>query len=518
MPQPGNAEAIRWLCVTELLDPTVELHQAFFSERLPHPKLAEREATLQWLRRCGMCEALARSAFANAATKVHDKATACRLRGERLPIDLLQQAEQVASAIVSCYSLLSDDAAQPGEPPLDEWLRGLGQLRVARPFAMPPRVFIEAPSESVNAALAETPRELLQLCQSFGGPADALVPFAGNCIPLETSHTHILNAACWSRTTVLHVPNARHVPSALVHGLGAEAAPTIEHVCQHTIFICSQPEATLRTWQRDQRDLWLEGRSRVGRAGSFKQQLEMATYVTLATSEPTALQSYLQDAPIVLLESAYSEAFHFVQPSRVFVDLTYGAPPYAYPLRDVGVSFGRYRLHSLLDCPRTPTLDQCATWLEDMSRHANGAPLRPQQLRSAQNLADLAGLKIAYGSATLPGTRPLPLPDREGRLQPSTHLLVDDAPWLDGRVDKSGTGYIPVVHSSLTTSTALRLGARRLSSAVMELPDGPLTPVAPGDLERLLGPAAAPALNSQLVVWNTNLRARALRVSVRRAV
>ena len=81
-----------------------------------------------------------------------------------------------------------------------------------------------------------------------------------------------------------------------------------------------------------------------------------------------------------------------------------------------------------------------------------------------------------------------------------------------------GGTHIPVVHSSLTTSTALRLGARRLSSAVMELPDGPLTPVAPGDLERLLGPAAAPALNSQLVVWNTNLRARALRVSVRRAV
>lgn len=107
--------------------------------------------------------------------------------------------------------------------------------------------------------------------------------------------------------------------------------------------------------------MWLRGQ--VGRAGSFKQQLEMAVYVFLATCEPAALQELLQDAPIVLLESASSyvserSSFTFVQPSRLFCDLSYGAPPYAYTLRDAELSFGRMKLHLLLDCPRTPTLEQ----------------------------------------------------------------------------------------------------------------------------------------------------------------
>lgn len=53
----------------------VDLHLAFFPERVPHPALRS-ERHLQWLRRCGMAETLSRSAFTEAARKVHHAADA----------------------------------------------------------------------------------------------------------------------------------------------------------------------------------------------------------------------------------------------------------------------------------------------------------------------------------------------------------------------------------------------------------------------------------------------------------
>jgi hypothetical protein len=93
------------------------------------------------------------------------------------------------------------------------------------------------------------------------------------------------------------------------------------------------------------------------------------------------------------------------------------------------------------------------------------AALTSTQLRSAAVLADLAGFKLHYGVGTAPST-PFRIPDRAGKLRKAPNLLVDDAPWLDGRVDKSADGHLPVVHSSISAQTALRLGARALSSAV----------------------------------------------------
>lgn len=152
---------VAWLCVTELLDPTVELHRSIFPERLP-PEALRGEDQLAWLRRCGMRRALTRSSLTAAALKVHlrplsppsadechgfppplstradcpaarqvhEPACAAIERCERLQRSLLQQADEVVRAVVSCYALLSDDASQPeGEPPLDEWLSLLGQVR-----------------------------------------------------------------------------------------------------------------------------------------------------------------------------------------------------------------------------------------------------------------------------------------------------------------------------------------------------------------------------------------------------
>lgn len=47
----------------------------------------------------------------------------------------------------------------------------------------------------------------------------------------------------------------------------------------------------------------------------------------------------------------------------------------------------------------------------------------------------------------------------------------------------------------------------------------PLRPLQPADIDRVLGGGGvSPAITSQLAVWNRNLRARAFRLSVRRAV
>ena len=502
-----------WLKVSELLDPQIELHNTFFPERLPHPSLCQ-EACLQWLRRCGMYQSLTRSAFIAAARKVDAEATRA-IKTMRPPsADVRAQAQQVVSALCSGFSSLSDDTQQPDQPPLDEWLRELGTLRIASPFALPPRAFEKVDPSKLHG-LGEAQKELLQLCRATGY-VEPLVPFAGTVIPLETSHIHLLNSACWSCATVVQVPNARQLPQALVLGLGAYTSATLQHLVQHTIFLCSQPPPMLMEWQRDSRDVWIEGRSKVGRSGTFTQQLELGCYAFLATADPMELQAALGDAPIVLLDSTYRESFQFIRPSSLFVDLSYSAPPYAFTLRDTEMAFGRVRLHALLDCPRTPSLDQLVGWVQDMQQHAGERPLPPLQLRAATVLADLAAIKLYYASfdAAAPRPQPFLIPDRTLRLRRAPDLLVDDAPWLDGRVDN---GHLPLVHASLNTTTALRLGARALSTAVLEVPDGPLLPLSAEAIDGLLYPGAHDAVSSQLGTWNKNLRSRGFRVAVRRA-
>ena len=505
-----------WLRVVDLLDPAVELHGSFFPERLPHPSL-HVERVLQWLRRCGMAEALTRTAFLAAAQKVHGAASSAQAERRSVSAEAREMAKQVTTALFAGYHQLSDDAQQPNQPPHDEFLRDLGQLRIATPYAMPPRTFYESVGAAEQLKLAPSVAELVTLCRAAGGPIEMLVPFAGNIIPQETSHAHLLNAACWSQAMVLHVPNARQLPLPLITGLGAYPIAMLEHIFQHTIGICSLPEVTLRTWQRDGRDAWLDGRSRVGRSGSFKQQLELGCYPYLATAEP-ALLAGLLDAPIVLLESVYTERLVFVPPSRVFVDLSYSAAPYAYTPRDVEFAFTRVKLHALFDCPRTPSLQQVHGWLREMTETAGNAPLDPVKLRSSIVLADLAGLKLLYDTSTEAASASFPIPDRSGRLRNASNLLVDDAPWLDGRVDKSADGHLPVVHSGISATTALRLGARALSAAVQELPDGDLMPVRAEAIDSMLYPGARDAVESQLASWNRNLRSRAFRVSLRRAI
>ena len=88
-------------------------------------------------------------------------------------------------------------------------------------------------------------------------------------------YTHLLHAACWSRACVLRVADARQALPTLVQGLGAMTAATTDHVVQHAISICRLPVPFLQLWQQDRSEMWVEGRDRRGRAGSFKQQLEM---------------------------------------------------------------------------------------------------------------------------------------------------------------------------------------------------------------------------------------------------
>ena len=123
-----------------------------------------------------------------------------------------------------------------------------------------PKKFTKWPAPPVAA--------LLSFYRAAGGPADVLVPLRGNIVPQATSSTHLLSAACWSHATVLLVPNARAVPTELIAGAGAFPNATYEQLFGHLLAITSLPPATLQAWQRDQRDHWVDGRSRTGRSGS----------------------------------------------------------------------------------------------------------------------------------------------------------------------------------------------------------------------------------------------------------
>ena len=95
-----------------------------------------------------MAEALTRTAFLAAAQKVHGAASSAQAERRSVSAEAREMAKQVTTALFAGYHQLSDDAQQPNQPPHDEFLRDLGQLRIATPYAMPPRTFYE----SVGAA------------------------------------------------------------------------------------------------------------------------------------------------------------------------------------------------------------------------------------------------------------------------------------------------------------------------------------------------------------------------------
>ena len=199
--------------------------------------------------------------------------------GLALSPSIVAKAEHLVSALVNGYSTLSNDEVQQDQPPLDEWLHDLGQLRIASPFALPPRVFCEAwAGGEVKIDLGPTPAELISLCRRVGRQVDCLVPFAGNIFPTGTAHTHLLHAACWSRTTVLKVADARNAFPALVQGLGAVATAFLDHVVQHAVSVCQLPQPFLQLWQEDRREIWLEARDRRGRVNSLLTHSPLTTH------------------------------------------------------------------------------------------------------------------------------------------------------------------------------------------------------------------------------------------------
>ena len=136
----------------------------------------------------------------------------------------------------------------------------------------------------------------------------------------------------------------------------------------------------------------------------------------MATADPTDLKRLVGDAPIILLDGGYSSLapgkLEFISPSRLFTDLNYSAPPFAvstvtrtspqqrkrtrrirelnaredtcawltrassgpltwqYKLSDIELSFARVKLHALLDCPRTPSLELLVAWITELRDQA----------------------------------------------------------------------------------------------------------------------------------------------------
>ena len=108
-----SAEASpRWLTVSELLDPTVALHRSFFAERLPPPALCSDEASLGWLRRAGMRDALTRVAFYEAALQVHEQAVDAMAAAVSVAPSIIERAEQIVGSLFANWIGLSRDETQ----------------------------------------------------------------------------------------------------------------------------------------------------------------------------------------------------------------------------------------------------------------------------------------------------------------------------------------------------------------------------------------------------------------------
>ena len=199
---------------------------------------------------------------------------------------------------------------------------------------------------------------------------------------------------------------------------------------------------------------------------------------------------------------------------------------------------------------RMPSLGTVQQWSEMLAREARGRPLSAEQLTVAVRLANVAAKILLMTSSSSPATAPsaisstyfstsssataagvvagqatsshssssshgeagpvisMYLPDSNGVLRVSSEeLFCDDAPWLQGRIDRSK---VPLVHSQVVGNTAMALGARTLSSAVREV-------VARHEVELATGHRVSPEMQTTVAKWNSNLASPAFQGAVRRA-
>lgn len=205
------------------------------------------------------------------------------------------------------------------------------------------------------------------------------------------------------------------------------------------------------------------------------------------------------------------QRLQFVRGSSLFLKLSDDLAPFAFSAqRSHNALLGDLELLLRLGVRRYPSLTEIVQWSVELSRDYKQGPLPRKQLNVAVRLAKLAHEVIIYSTdSSMKQIAGLYLPDQSGILRlASSNLFVDDAPWLQGRIDCTK---VPLIHPEVDKVIAVGLGARPLSSAVTEIAN-------PSDIEEARLEGLPKETRESIVKWNRNLSTPAFQGAVRRAM
>ncbi|KAJ8609032.1 hypothetical protein CTAYLR_008698 [Chrysophaeum taylorii] len=469
--------------IKDALDPAEPLHATFWPGRLVPPELP-LDDWRPFLLRIGMRSGVSRDQLLEAARRAELAPLKARLVVETL----FRYAQQ-----------------QPRDDDDDdlEWLAEIGKLRIAESRYELPRGLVGAAGRTTSSSGSKQPR---------------LVPFSGNVLPVYGARRE--HYSSWSQLVV--VASAGITPRiAVVRALGAFPGAPLHAVARHLLYLVRHKDALADLDDVDFRDLdddddedglhrakWLPLANQIGFC------YESLGFLTTTTrgGDVSLSDDLIRDSPVVLLRRRKTTTkIKFVRPSQVFVGLSgeEDAPPFSYGAEerthdDFVAAVKRYpSLVGGLGCRSgKPTLEQIKKWAGGCAQPISTTGEEEEEDDEMMTTAVLKLARLAHKLYQCDDGE-LFIPDASRALRRAEDTLYDDAPWLEGRVDKAK---LPLVHPDLERKVAEALGSQPLSQRIVEVPAG---------LERATPPD--PESRRLLATWEANLRSPAFAASLRRA-
>jgi hypothetical protein len=194
-------------------------------------------------------------------------------------------------------------------------------------------------------------------------------------------------------------------------------------------------------------------------------------------SNPDMIRAALADKKCLLLDDAFAarDKLVFVSPSMLYFELDYVLTGFAYQFSLVDSSLSQLyawrKVAGLLGVKQRPALaDLTAMLVQVNGNSAQGRPLD----------ADGVELVINVLKSIPDDTSPVLLgdvlaPDAHGRLAPINRLVLNDASWLQSRIDSTK---LAIAHPRLAKIPVVSAGIELLSKAVREVLMPGFTPVA----------------------------------------
>jgi hypothetical protein len=175
----------------------------------------------------------------------------------------------------------------------------------------------------------------------------------------------------------------------------------------------------------------------------------------------------------------------FLDPAQVFFDRSVPTiPPFCFNSVSLSLDMYDYEpLFRLVGSTDAPSLQLIASWLNVLSREALGQPLDDQGFACSVSLLELyverafrhnastndnngdaASVDDNNSNSVKSSLTMLLAPDTTRTLRPCRSLVLDDAPWLEGRIDRDA---VFIAHPQIKNLTD-RLGIGGLSREIDE--------------------------------------------------